>query len=89
MNIEELINKELKEVSKNHREIFIAFIQDNFNKIQEAYNKDEEECNIWKAGTCCYCKEECNPLSQACGRCLRMGSWYGVASLLNYLEKEK
>uniref|UniRef100_A0A6C0LSU0 Uncharacterized protein n=1 Tax=viral metagenome TaxID=1070528 RepID=A0A6C0LSU0_9ZZZZ len=24
-------------------------------------------------GECCFCKEECNPHSQACGRCMRNG----------------
>jgi len=33
-------------------------------------------------GKCCFCQEECNPCSQACGRCARTLSWYGP----RYLE---
>lgn len=27
-------------------------------------------------GKCCYCNDDCNSASQACGRCLRLGSRY-------------
>jgi len=27
--------------------------------------------------TCCFCQNECNPLSQSCGRCARYISTYG------------
>lgn len=30
-------------------------------------------------GECCFCKDLCNPLSQACGSCMRSMSWYGSA----------
>ena len=32
---------------------------------------DDEESNEWIPGLCCFCKQECNEASQACGRCGR------------------
>lgn len=29
-----------------------------------------------KYNNCCYCNEQCNPLSQSCGRCARIIGWY-------------
>jgi len=42
-------------------------------------NRIEDNCDISndkelfspETGICCYCKEECNSLSQACGKCMR------------------
>ena len=31
-------------------------------------------------GTCCYCKDECNICSQACGRCARQLTDFGIVS---------
>jgi hypothetical protein len=33
--------------------------------------KDNEDQEI--RGTCCFCMSDCNPLSQACGHCMRRG----------------
>lgn len=27
-------------------------------------------------GICCFCQEDCNPLSQSCGQCLRNSLYY-------------
>ena len=36
--------------------------------------EEEVETEIlpsWEEGTCCFCGDECNPMSQACGYCMR------------------
>lgn len=38
------------------------------NMLQE---EDDKAKNDFSVGTCCFCKGECNPCSQACGRCAR------------------
>jgi len=51
-------------------------------KVRVCKNKtDGEYCHIhneienFQEGLCCFCGEECNPCSQACGRCARALSW--------------
>ena len=34
-----------------------------------------------EVGRCCFCSNECNILSQSCGRCARIASWYGANKL--------
>ena len=36
---------------------------------EEDEEEDEEESQVW--GTCCFCGDDCNPHSQACGSCMR------------------
>lgn len=51
-------------------------------ETEEENKKDNvEEYN----NTCCYCKLPCNPCSQACGSCLRIGSLHGTEYLLYIL----
>ena len=38
-------------------------------------------------GKCCYCDGACNPLSQACGICVRIMSWWGPKALASKLNK--
>jgi hypothetical protein len=42
---------------------------DKFNELNN---------NNSKVGVCCFCKNECNPQSQACGRCARLTSTLGT-----------
>jgi len=45
----------------------------NITNIKNIRNIDQEK-SIYDElgyGSCCFCHGECNPLSQACGRCLR------------------
>ena len=39
------------------------------NKEESGEDDEEEEQEVY--GTCCFCGDDCNPLSQACGACIR------------------
>ena len=52
-------------------------------KIKVNKNEDDENDNFnyYTEGICCFCGNECNPLSQSCGKCARietmkMFGWY-------------
>jgi len=38
-------------------------------------------------GICCFCGNDCNPLSQSCGSCTRSLSWYGTIPSLEYKKE--
>ena len=38
-------------------------------------------------GICCFCNNDCNPLSQSCGSCARSLSCYGTIQLLEYKKE--
>lgn len=48
---------------------------------------DSDDANDWQPGKCCFCNDDCNPCSQACGRCSRTLSWRGMAALEGTLGK--
>lgn len=40
-----------------------------------------------QCGKCCYCAQECNILSQACGSCARRMTLYGYVNIWNKEEE--
>jgi hypothetical protein len=45
--------------------------EETLEATQVIEQDQEETLDIIKINKCCFCNEECNPLSQACGRCAR------------------
>jgi len=56
-----------------HKPKFVVASEDHF--LENEYGK------------CCFCNQQCNILSQSCGRCARIGSWYGTFFLNSVLKK--
>jgi len=45
-----------------------AFLEDFVQHFQEDFN----------VGKCCFCNNDCNPMSQSCGRCARQVTGYAL-----------
>jgi len=44
----------------------------NEEEEKDTETNEKKETNEWPdVNCCCYCGEECNPYSQACGPCMR------------------
>lgn len=56
-------------------------LKDNNNKEDDMKNDKTETQNLFSQdyGKCCFCHDDCNKLSQACGRCMRYFSLYGFS----------
>jgi len=55
-------------VSLTNIETILDIIIEHVDIIVTSYKTSDPYIGV---GTCCYCKDYCNPLSQACGPCIR------------------
>ena len=63
-------------IEKNFYKIFFIKMSGKTNSDSNNYNSE----NNFILGTCCFCGDECNKHSQACGRCSR--NWNNGISLI-------
>jgi len=61
-------------------------IHNQMESIDSHSQKDNYEDFMSEFGKCCFCGDDCNPLSQSCGRCARVVSWFGIDYLNSQLQ---
>ena len=53
----------------------------DYNKYSSSKSKPTSKNVDNNINKCCFCDNECNPLSQSCGFCARFISCYGIRNL--------
>lgn len=67
-----LVNYDIYIDNENKKErIGEELVEDGKREQIENKEENKEESNDFVSGTCCFCKEPCNPCSQSCGHCMR------------------
>jgi len=74
--------KRICKLNANNNDIHCYIHKISKNNSNNNNDNNDIVNDIIEEGKCCFCKNDCNPLSQSCGRCARSLSWYGF--LPNY-----
>ena len=55
----------------SNQDALFEFCLNQLDSEEDTTEDNDRFVKNWKASMCCFCGDECNELSQSCGRCAR------------------